>query len=209
MNASAANIVFNGGFETGDLYGWFLVRASPGTLIFNAENGDYGLFSRSGNHALAGGSAYNPDTVYQILPTTAGQTYQISMFEAQLTFNQGGGLFDILWNGQLVGGQRGYADHGYEQFFATVTAIGNDVLGIALQNTAHFNLVDDIVVEEVTSVTATPEPATGALFGTVLAGLAAISAKRRNSVTMTLRSHVTRGDHGHSEAVGREPAGLD
>ena len=147
---------------------------------------------------LAGHASGAQDRIFQFLPTVAGEHYLISLYEAQF----GNGLqdainFDVYWNNIPVIGQHGMAEHGYERFFTTVTALGGDVLTIGIQNDSFVNLIDDISVEHVEMASAeAPEPATCVLLGCTL-------------LLWPFARHVNRRNHRHSATVGQRQAGVD
>jgi hypothetical protein len=92
-------LVQNGGFETGNFTGWTLV-GDGGTVNF-VDTGTY-IKPHTGSYAAALGEVTTPANLSQTLPTTAGQTYLLSLWldspsvsHQQLTPNE----FIVQWNG--------------------------------------------------------------------------------------------------------------
>ncbi|MFY9970741.1 MAG: carbohydrate binding domain-containing protein [Roseiarcus sp.] len=94
-NANAANLVVNGGFETGDFTGWTTDPVSYPMYIV-ASPVYAGTYA-----AQIAGYSFGPDTLTQTIATTAGQEYTLSFWIYQqaigpVTF------FDVTWDGSTV-----------------------------------------------------------------------------------------------------------
>jgi hypothetical protein len=94
-----ANLIVNGGFETGDITGW---DGSGAVQIFA---GSPPYYTQAGNYA-AGFSTDNPSnppsTLYQTIPTTPGDVYQLSYWVNPGRPNPNS--FEVLWGGALIPG---------------------------------------------------------------------------------------------------------
>jgi hypothetical protein len=96
--ALAGELVFNGGFETGNFSGWFVppnVPPGPNGALFRVAGGG----GHSGNH-YAGIASTQLQFISQILPTQAGQDYELS-FWLRRPLNVPG-PFTIRWEGAVV-----------------------------------------------------------------------------------------------------------
>lgn len=171
--AFSANLVVNGGFETGDFTGWtvgssnslFVDTASPHTGIYSAHLGNYGSLVALG----------------QLLATTPGTTYNLSFYlenDSSGTPNE----FKVTWNGNTVFDQVDMTAGPYALYSFNLTATGNstDLEFLHRHDPDHFFL-DDIAVQSLSSTVgiesvATPEPAAA---GFVLLGLVAVVAIRQ------------------------------
>ena len=95
------SIVVNGGFETGDFSGWTLMADSDSTLVGNLSGlvhaGRYG--AELGQPGLLG-------YLSQTLPTTAGQTYLVSLWlsnpKNSVSTNAMPNEFQLQWEGATI-----------------------------------------------------------------------------------------------------------
>ena len=168
-----ADLVTNGGFETGDFTGWTQTGLDPS---LNGVTASF-PYPRSGTYGAFFGDIGSIGLLSQTLATSAGTQYTISLWYEN-PFIPGGingdtNEFDVEWNGVALYDQTNLAVFDYAQLTFTVTGVGSDVLTISTRNDASFFGVDDVSVNAATAV---PEPASLALFG---AGLAAFGWARR------------------------------
>ena len=177
--AQAANLLVNGGFETGDFTGWTVNVNNTGvTSSFDGE------VPHSGNYFAYLGdtdTTYPFGTLSQTVADVSGQNLTLSYWlesDGQLP-----NYFDANWNGTLVAGSAltNVPDQrpNYVEYTFNVVGTGSDTLLFHEQNIPAYWALDDV------SLTAgVPEPATWALL---MIGLGAIGyAVRRRKVAVSL-----------------------
>ncbi|WP_308815754.1 PEPxxWA-CTERM sorting domain-containing protein [Sphingomonas sp. GV3] len=170
MPASAANLVTNGSFETGDFTGY----TANGNFLSVQTNPFAGISTPFGTHfAALGTTPAAGGTLSQTLTTIAGWTYTLSYYLA----SDGGtpNFFNASWNGNVISGsaQTNIARQGFTQYQFNVTGTGSDVLTFAERNNPGFLGLDNISV-----TAAVPEPATWALM---ILGMGAVGFAMRRS----------------------------
>jgi hypothetical protein len=179
-----ANLVQNGGFETGDFTDWTLGASSSFACVGStvACVGAFGLDNdpgpHSGNYAAylggSGGTGGGDDLLSQSITTTAGQGYYLTFYLAAPTF-QGQGVpnsFAVEWDGNIVDTLTNLTNTGYDEFTFWVRGSGSDLLGFDSDNLNSAFVLDDV------SMTSAPEPAA---LGLLLVGMTAVgvAARRR------------------------------
>jgi hypothetical protein len=174
------NLVTNGGFEaTASMAGSGWTASG-----FVSEGFDYlidlnPLNAQSGFHSFAGGAVGAPGFISQVIATTAGQHYNIHLWLANLSGFTDGTAIQVLWNGSVVYSATDIPGLAYHEIVIDPMATsGSTTLSIGLQDDGFFLNVDDIAVY---ATTAAPEPATLALLGLGLAGVAVTRRRRLHS----------------------------
>jgi len=180
---ASANLVVNGGFETGSFSSWGtsgLTCSGVGANFSAASGGCVGYDGDPGPHggtkAAYLGTAAGGGVISQSIATTAGETYLVDFFLAigsaggsatpnSLSFNFGSATLLSLTNASA----QAFAHYSY---LYTATA-GSAALTITHGNAPSFFILDDVAVNKV------PEPATLLLMGLSIAGLGL--ARRRKA----------------------------
>ena len=161
---ASAQLVTNGGFETGDLSGWTANEVSFPiyTVTSPVASGSYA--------AQIAGFSYGPDTLSQTIATTAGQGYRLSFAYWQDDFYPNG--FDVSWNGTSVFSNTDInTGNAYALGSVRVVGTGSDTLVFTAYNDPAFTYLDDV------ALTAVPEPESWALL---IAGFGAIGVAIRS-----------------------------
>jgi len=164
--AAHANIVTNGGFETGNLAGWTQFGDTSFTGVDN-QSPQSGVFA-----AFAGPSA--PGGIFQTLATTPGRSYTVDfwlMNEADVLGQVTPNAFAFSWGGAPKLTLTNAAASGYTHysFILLATSASTDLRFTFQHGPAFWDL------DTVSAVV--PEPGTLALVA--LAGLAALARRRR------------------------------
>jgi hypothetical protein len=184
--AGAANLIVNGGFETGNLAGFSL----NATATAVAPSGFTGLNAHSGAYFLAMGdvtTTYPFGVISQTVTDTAGETLTLSYWLA----SAGGtpNFFEALWNGAVIPGSTvtniGPQDYTFFEF--DVLGTGTDILSFHERNLLAYSALDDISLEG-TGVTppvdpGVPEPGSASMVAFALLALAALRRAQGKSRT--------------------------
>ena len=175
-DAVRANLVANCGFERGSFAGYTLAgnTANIGVDAFSSNSGAYGAYFADRGAPL---------TLTQTLATNPGEQYVVSFFlesDAQLP---GTAFFNASFDGVQGFSQVGQTSLSYASHTFTVRASAfQTVLRFDVRNDPSFYYLDDVSVVGIQGTI--PEPATVALVGAGLLGVAA--AARRPRVTTRL-----------------------
>jgi hypothetical protein len=169
--ASHAELVTNGGFETGDFTGW----AQSGNTGFMDVDTDT-LDAHSGTYGASFGPVGSLGYISQTLATTAGGHYELSFW----LDNQSGptNAFEVSWNGTVLHSLTDSDRFDFTRFSFAVDAVdSSSVLQFGFQQNPSYWGLDDVSV--VASSRAVPEPATLAVLGTGVLGFGLLRRRRR------------------------------
>ena len=198
----AANLVPNGGFETGNFTGWTVVPATSGSYIYVSPPGHTGNYS-----ALFGASGAYDDTISQSLSTIAGQSYSVD-FWLYHTLADSENDFTASWNGTALLSLTGASAFGWTQYSYSVTAAAasSTIQFAGRENPAYFYLDDVSVTANVPTLTWT-----GATNGTW--SLASSDANWSGPTTYSDNTGVTFSDSGANHNItiasgGVQPASV-
>ena len=185
--AATANLVVNGGFESGDFSGWTLSGNSSGNQIYIAPT-DFPGEVHTGSYSAGLGSMNRTDGILtQNIATTAGQHYTLSFWiESDNNGSTPINHFAAEWNGQTLMAVTDAPNSGYQLYTFDVVGInGNSVLEFDGYNSPDAWRLDDVTL---TAVGATPPPA--AIAGSV--SINDVTISEGNSGTKVATFTVTR-----------------
>jgi len=165
-----ANIVSNGGFETGNFSGW----TQFGNTGFDSVSTN-ALVVQAGSQGASFGEVGAFSGIFQTLATTAGASYQISFWLRNISsvtpnamaFNWNGGGAELSFTNAAAFGYTNYT------YLLAATGATTD-LRFGFRHDPAFWALDTVSVVQV------PEPGSLALVGLALAGLA-LAARRKQA----------------------------
>lgn len=184
--ASAANIVQNFGFETGDFTSWTVNTAAnhPWSVADSggAFAGTYYASTGCVGAQCITGTTTQQASLSQTLATTAGQTYTLT-FEFSTQGNTTANELDVLWNGTSVldlgpGGTLGVISSYTLYTVSNLSAISSSsTLTFLGRQDPGYNALDNVNVE-LSGTSGVPEPSTWLLMGGALLPLLRAARRR-------------------------------
>lgn len=167
--AASSNLVYNGGFESGDFTGWILSgNPIPGTVDASSPH--------SGTYAANLFASGSPGYLEQVLTTTPGTAYQLNYF-----LESDGGtpnLFSTQINGTVLSSGTDIPSQPYVAYsFSFLATSASTHLLFGFQDDPGSLHLDDISVTAGTVTT--PEPSSLDLLLLPLAALVLSASTRR------------------------------
>ena len=169
--SARANLITNGGFETGDFSGW---------TVFGTDNdvvGDQPFTSpHSGNFQALFGSGSN--SITQNVTTTPGSSYVISFWLAADVRQGGSPSVSVNWGGSTIFSDSLTSPFGYTEYTFTVNAL-SPATQLQFQ---FFSIFGNLFYLDDISVTPPGVPdggSTVSLLGFALLGVAVLRRKLR------------------------------
>ena len=164
--AASAQLVQNGGFETGSFSAWTTNGNFSTTLVSSSSN-----YVHSGVYGAVLGPAGSPGFLSQTLATIPGQNYLLSFWLNNLsgaTPNQ----FSARWNGAYVLNQTNLPAFGWTNllFFVTATS-SNTSLQFGFRNDQNYFGFDAVSVTNVPAIRLQPPVRTNSLVRLAWNGL--------------------------------------
>jgi PKD repeat protein len=157
---ATAQIVINGGFETGDFTDWTLSGDTGNTSVQGIDN-FYGIMPYSGNYEAELGTFNSFGHVSQTLSTTAGAGYLLSFWLIN-PFGETPNEFIVSWNGTKVFDQTNFAVSVWTNIQILVTTTEtNAVLQFGFLDNNGILGLDNISVVENPFVHFTANPSYG------------------------------------------------
>ena len=173
---SFANLVTNGGFETGNFSGWTLSGDSDSACLFVGTTGDprcvpaTAIGPHTGNFAAELGNAGADASMSQTITTNSGGTYDVSFWLANQGPDAPANDFSVRWGSETLMNVVNLPVSGYTKYdFSGLLAAGpTTVLSFKFRNDPTYFALDDISVVD-PPANPVPEPAPLAVFGLLLA----------------------------------------
>ena len=169
--SARANLITNGGFETGDFSGWMVSGQDNdvvGSVPFTSPH--------SGNYQALFG--FRSNSIAQNVATAPGSSYVVSFWLAANVYTQAGGSVSVKWGGSTIfsylfpTGSYGYTEHTFTvNALSPITALQFQFFNGQYSNTFYL---DDVSV----NLASVPDGgSTAFLLGSALLGVVVLRRK--------------------------------
>lgn len=165
--AQAANLITNGGFETGNFTGW----TNDGSQSVGITSP---ALSNNGTNVAYFGKVGSLGFISQTVATTAGQNYQLSyqLYSDGQTPNE----FQVQINNTNVFDQLNIPINSFTTYSFNFAGTGSDTIKFGGRNDPAYLQLDNVAVNAI-AATSVPEPFT--IIGTLIGGTAAFRMRKK------------------------------